>query len=608
MPDKPPIQQALEDGVVIFDGAMGTEIYKRDVLTNRCFDELCLTDPNIIRGIHGEYCNAGADVLTTNTFGANRPALSRHGLEDRAEAINRAGVKLASEIAAAADRPVYVAGSVGPILKETGLEVDAVAALHEQAGWLAQAGADFILFETQPTRDALETCAQAMAGLSHPFILSCTVYSDMESAAGEPLERLFAPIPPEWPQPVAWGINCGAGPDAMLTAADRVMRLVDKPLVVMPNAGMPREIGGRQIYLCSPDYIAGYAKRYFNIGVRGIGGCCGTNPDHIREIAQRTKPLANKPARAVQLEVSESAAPQPETPFELKSRLAWRLAHNKWVTSVELIPPRGYDLSAMVEKAKTLHRHGVDAINIPDGPRASSRISPLITALHIQREAQIEAVLHFCCRDRNLIGMQADLLACAKCEIRNILFVTGDPPKLGNYPFASGVFDMDSIGLCRVQKRLNQGIDLGGQSIEPTTHAVIGVGADPTALDLDREVRRFEQKVEAGAEFAITQPVFDCDALFRFLDRVQPLGIPILAGLWPLASHRNAVFLQNEVPGVTIPDDIMARMAAASGKEEQRHTGIEIAREAITRIHDRVSGVQISPPFGNVDTALEVLA
>lgn len=607
MPQVPPIGEALQEGVIIFDGAMGTEIYRRDVLTNRCFDELCITDADIIRSIHAEYCGAGADVLTTNTFGATTVMLAHHGLEEKAEAINRAGVRLAKEVADAAERPVWVAGSIGPIKKEATEEVDVVAAFRRQAAWLIDAGADFILFETQPTREMMEQCAMAMEGQNFPFIISCTVYDDLESGAGEPLQRLFAPMPAGAAMPCAWGINCGAGPDATLTAAERVMRLIDRPLVVMPNAGMPREIGGRQIYLCSPDYIAGYAKRYINIGVRGIGGCCGTNASHILEIARRIKPLAKKPTRIVQIEVGENVEPQPETAFEHKSRLAWRLAHKRWVTSVELIPPRGFDMADMVEKAKTLHRHGVDAVNIPDGPRASSRISPLITALTIQQEAQIETILHFCCRDRNLIGMQADLLACAKCNIRNILFVTGDPPKLGKYPFASGVFDMDSIGLCGVQKRLNQGIDLGGQAISPKMETVIGVGADPTALDLDREIRRFEQKVEAGAEFAITQPVFDPDALFRFLDRIEHLNIPVLAGLWPLASYRNAMFLRNEVPGVVVPDEIMDRMARATGKDDQRMTGIAIARELVERVRHRVGGIQISPPFGNVYTALDVI-
>jgi homocysteine S-methyltransferase len=319
------------------------------------------------------------------------------------------------------------------------------------------------------------------------------------------------------------------------------------------------------------------------------------------------KPLERARLNRAALQPVEAAQPKEPTPLAQRSRLAWKLAHRQWVTTVELLPPRGFDLADTIAKSKTLHRHGIDAINVPDGPRASSRISPLITALRIQQEALIEVILHFCCRDRNLIGMQADLLACAASEIRNILFVTGDPPKLGNYPNATGVFDTDSIGMAAVQRRLNGGIDLGGQSIDPPTSAVIGVGLDPTALDQDREVDRFRQKVEAGAEFAITQPVFDPAALLRILDRVQGYGIPILAGVWPLVSLRNAQFMNNEVPGVVIPDAILQRMAASESREDQLKTGIEIARESVQRIRDRVAGIQVSAPLGKVANALAVI-
>ncbi|MCX5758188.1 MAG: bifunctional homocysteine S-methyltransferase/methylenetetrahydrofolate reductase [Candidatus Hydrogenedentes bacterium] len=600
-------EKALREGVLIFDGAMGTEIYKHNILTNRCFDELCLSEPDIIRAIHVAYCNAGADVLTTNSFGANRLTLNKSGLGERTQAINAAAVALAREVAGKADRPVYVAGSVGPVLRESP-DDDVLGALREQAGSMIEAGVDALFFETLPTRESAEDCAEAMTTWpGFPFVLSYRVFDDCESASGELLARLLAPLPEGMPMPVAWGMNCGVGPDALLTATEQAIGLVDLPLIVQPNAGKPKEVSGRQLLFCTPDYLAGYAKRYLDLGVHGIGGCCGTTPGHIKEIAQRIKPLARHFYKVAAIVLAPETQVREATPFEHKSRLAWRLANGKWVTSVEIIPPRGYDLHETIEKAKTLHHHGVDAVNIPDGPRASSRLSPLITSQQLQRESQIEVILHFCCRDRNLIGMQADLLACAACEIHNILFVTGDPPKLGNYPFASGVFDMDSIGLCGVQKRLNQGIDLGGQPIDPQTHTAIGVGADPTALDFEREIRRFQQKVEAGAEFAITQPVFDLAAIFRFLDRVAHLNVPVIAGIWPLASYRNAQFLRNEVPGVIVPDGIMERMAAVTSKEDQRRVGIEIAREAIDQMRDRVAGVQISPPFGNVQTALAVI-
>jgi homocysteine S-methyltransferase len=405
---------------------------------------------------------------------------------------------------------------------------------------------------------------------------------------------------------VAWGVNCGAGPDGLLAAVERAVRVTRLPLIVQPNAGQPKEVGNRRIYLCSPEYLTEYARRYVALGAAAVGGCCGTTPEHIRAVAKAIKPLTRAKVRPV---VATAAAEQkPLVPLAEKSQLGRRLAERQWIATVELLPPRGYDLTATVAKAQTLRDRGVHAINIPDGPRASSRISPLVAAHRIQQEAGIEAILHFCCRDRNLIGMQADLLGCAACGVRNILFVTGDPPKLGNYPNATGVFDTDSIGMAAVQRRLNAGLDLGGQPIEPQTFAVIGVGLDPTALDQQRELDRFRQKVEAGAEFAITQPVFEPDVLLRFLDRVAAHGLPILAGIWPLASYRNALFMRNEVPGVVVPDSIMQRMSAVESREGQLAVGIEIARESVARVRDRVCGIQVSAALGRIETALAVLS
>ncbi|NUQ64191.1 MAG: bifunctional homocysteine S-methyltransferase/methylenetetrahydrofolate reductase [Pirellulales bacterium] len=593
----------------MFDGPMGTEIYRHHVFTNRSFDELCLSDPKLIRQIHADYCNAGADVLTTNTFGANRVALGRFGLAEKLREICTAGAKIAREVADSAGRPVWVAGSVGPLPGQPQYEDQIVEMVVEQVQALLAGGADFILFETQPTRQSLERCAAAMLRLPDvPFVLSFTIVQRAETASGEPVERMLAPLPEDVPQPIAWGMNCGAGPDGLLSAVEKAVHLTTLPLIVQPNAGMPREVENRNIYFCSPEYLTSYARQYISLGVNAVGGCCGITPDHIREMAEAIKPLARSHvARVMVATPAESAELKESTPIGGRSRLAWRLTNGKWCTSVELLPPRGWDLRSTIEKSRTLYRHGVDAINIPDGPRASSRISPLIVAERIQQAVGIEVVLHFCCRDRNLIGMQADLLACAACEIHNILFITGDPPKLGNYPHATGVFDTDSIGMVAVQKRLNSGLDLGGQAIEPQTSAFIGVGLDPTALDHKRELDRFRQKVEAGAEFAITQPVFDPEALLRFLDEVQPFGIPILAGIWPLASYRNAMFLHNEVPGVEIPDAIMQRMASVSSREEQMAMGVRIAQEAVRRVHDRIAGIQVSAPFGNVETALAVI-
>lgn len=603
------LRSALDRNVLIFDGAMGTEIYRRNVFVNQCFDELSLIRPDLIRTIHEEYVAAGADVLTTNTYGANAFELARFGLAESMREINAAGVRVARQAADASESPVYVVGSVGSLRLPVGSSIEAEPILAQQIGYLIEAGVDAIIFETLPSllhvRQSLSAMSQAKSDF--PFILSVAVNREGESANAEPLESILGCLTPDDPQPLAWGLNCGVGPDRLLAAIERACRVVELPLVVQPNAGTPREVGNRWIYMCSPEYIATYAQRFAELGVRGIGGCCGTQPEHIRAIASTVKPLTRKRVAIQTVAAPEGVSEKPESDFSERSRLACRLAMGKWVTSVELVPPRGYDLTDTIDKARLCHRHGVDAINIPDGPRASSRISPLVTAAMIRRDSGIEPILHFCCRDRNLIGMQADLFACAACGIRNLLFVTGDPPKLGNYPFASGVFDADSIGLAAIQTRLNRGVDIGGQAVDPQTHAVVGVGADPSAIDLQRELRRFREKVAAGAHFAITQPIFDPDALLSFLDQVQDTKIPVIAGIWPLASYRNALFMRNEIPGVVVPDRIMARMEAAQDRESQRLVGIEIAREAVERIRDRIAGIQVSAPFGNVRTALAVI-
>jgi homocysteine S-methyltransferase len=603
--------EALARGVLVFDGAMGTEIYRRHVFTNRCFDELCISDPKLVRQIHTSYRDAGADVLTTNTFGANRLSLSKFALAERLNDILRAGARLAREVADAADRPVYVAGSIGPMPggpRPAWAVEEMEKMIVEQVQGLMEGGADFILFETQPDREALERLAAAMRRLPDaPFVLSFAIVGSDGTASGEPVERMLAPLPAGSAQPIAWGMNCGVGPDGLLGAVERAVRLISLPLVVQPNAGMPKEVENRRIYLCSPEYLAEYAKRYVGLGASAVGGCCGTTPEHIREVALAVKPLRRA---NVLPQAALAVGVEPKTPASLaeKSQLGERLAARQWIATVELLPPRGYDLRATIARATRLRERGVSAINVPDGPRASARLSPLMTAERILREARIEPILHFCCRDRNLIGMQADLLACAACGVRNILFVTGDPPKLGDYPHATGVFDADSIGMASVQRRLNCGIDLGGQAIDPPTFAVIGVGLDPTALDRQRELDRFRRKVEAGAEFAITQPVFDPDALWRFLAEVERYDLPILAGIWPLASYRNASFMRNEVPGVTVPDAVMERMAAVESREDQLAVGIQIARESVARLRDRVAGIQVSAPFGNIEAACAVIA
>ncbi|MDR1958807.1 MAG: bifunctional homocysteine S-methyltransferase/methylenetetrahydrofolate reductase [Planctomycetaceae bacterium] len=604
--------EKIREQVMVFDGPMGTELYRNHVFTNRCYGELNLTDPNLVRRIHQSYLDAGADVMTTNTFGTHRSALEKYGLADKMTAIHQAGVEIVREVIKNSGTPVSIAGSIGHLSVAGHSQAGLREEIIEQAKVLFDSGADFILFETLSSRELMEICVQAM---SHPetseipYILSCAMVHGGESISGETIQRLFMPFSEEFSQPSALGINCGLGPDGILEAVEQAVHLTHFPLVIQPNAGTPREVEGRSIYHCSPEYLATYAMRYINLGVAAVGGCCGTTPEHIQEIAKMIKPLSR--ARLSQHHVLQQVAPEveekEESPFAERSRLAWKLANKQWVTTVEIVPPRGYDLSAILEKCRILYRHGIDAINLPDGPRASSRIASLVVAEKIQREAKVETILHVCCRDKNLIGMQADLLGAAALGIRNLLFITGDPPKLGLYPDATGVFDTDSIGITAVQKRLNRGVDLGGQAIDPPTHCVIGVGLDPTALDKEREIDRFRKKVESGAEFAITQPVFDPEELLAFLKEIDS-PIPVIAGIWPLASYRNAVFMQNEVPGVTIPEETMRRMEAVSAqsRENQLAAGVEIARESVQKIRGHVSGIQVSAPFGRIEIALAV--
>lgn len=609
MSDK--LKDRLESKALIFDGAMGTEIYRRNYFVNTSYESLCLSAPQVIKEIHQSYRDAGAEVLTTNSYGANFNKLNKFGLGDKMRDINRAAVSLAREVAGS---ELLVAASVGPIGEipsNAGYDDDRiVSVLAEQIAALESAGADFIIFETLLTMRDLQFALRAMAqGSSLPYVTSVSLDRNAEGVKGESASLFLSAIDAAARRPSAFGLNCGIGPEPMLNALEIVAPLCQIPLVAQPNAGVPKSVDNRMIYMSSPEYFTTYAVRFINMGVRGVGGCCGTGPEHIRDMARSVNPLAK--AAKVSISISKG----PETPLKEpvptaeKSSFAAKIAARKWVATVEIVPPQGYMLAQTIAKAKQCKNSGIDAINIPDGPRASSRVSPLVTAHKIQSEAGVEAILHFCCRDKNLIGMQADLLGCAAMGINNILFITGDPPKLGDYPFASAVFDVDSIGMAKIQGRLNRGVDIGGKPIDPPTKTLIGVGADPNAIDMAREIRRTKEKLDAGAEFLTTQPVFSVDSLLKFLDSVPELeSIPVIAGIWPLASYRNAEFMRNEVPGVVVPDRIMDRMASAKSKEEQLLEGIKIARESVDGVRSRVQGVQVSAPFGNVATAISVIS
>jgi homocysteine S-methyltransferase len=594
--------------VVVIDGGMGTSLYDRGTFINQSFDGVNLTNPTVVYEIHREFIDAGADIIETNSFGANRMKLTPYGLEDKVYEINSKATEIALK---ASNDEVYVAGDIGPLghnIRPLGniTEEEAFNYFKEQAKGLIDGGVHLIILETFTYLNELGIAVKAIKSLTDlPVFALVTVNEDGATLIGtEP--NTYIPIMESWQIDVV-GVNCSVGPHAMLTAVEKIMKVATLPVIAEPNAGIPRNFEGRNIYLCSPEYIATYAQRYIELGVKIVGGCCGTKGIHIKAISNAARTVHPRKTESTFQTVSATTHAAAEIPVEQKSKLSKSIVEGKFVVSVELTPPKGWDITCILEKAKILFAHGIDCINIPDGPRASARMSSQIMANLIQREADIEVLLHYTCRDRNLLGMQSDLLGNYAAGIRNLLIITGDPPKVGDYPDATAVFDVDSIGLTRIVYNLNKGIDIGMNAIGKPTGYFIGVGVNPNAIDLKREIDRFFKKAEAGAEFAITQPVFDVQSLISFLERIQSAHIPILAGLWPLVSYRNAEFMKYEVPGVYVPDEIVIRMSRFTSKEDQIREGMEIACETLTAIKEYVNGVQISAPFGNINYTFQVL-
>jgi methionine synthase / methylenetetrahydrofolate reductase(NADPH) len=604
------------DHVTVFDGAMGTMLYAKGVYINRSYDELNLTQPDLVRAVHEEYVRAGAEVIETNTFTATAHKLAQYGLEGQLRDINVAAARLARE---AAGGSCYVAGAVGPL----GLRIEpygptsfdeAKEYFKQQVEALLEGGVDLFLLETFSDISEIRQAILAVRELSDlPIVAQMTIMLDGNTSFGTTPEVFTARLD-EWGADVI-GLNCGVGPATVLTAVERMRLATTKKLSAQPNAGLPRDVQGRQFYMCSPEYMAKYAKRLIQAGVRFIGGCCGTTPAHIKLISDAVRPLSprhtgitGKLANAARVEAA-AAPPEVEVlPLEERSNWGRRLARGEFLTTVEVLPPKGCDATKTLESIRLLKEAGVGAVNIPDGPRAQTRMSAQATAVLVEREIGLETVLHYCCRDRNLLGMMSDLLGAAALGLRNLLLITGDPPKMGPYPDATAVFDIDSIGLTNMVNKLNHGLDLGNNPTGTPTSFVIGVGVNPGAVNLDEEIKRFEWKVEAGAEFAITQPVFDTEQLRDFLKRIEHVRVPVVAGIWPLVSYRNAEFLHNEVPGVRVTPSIMERMRLASekGKEAARDEGLAIARELLLDVRDMIQGVQVSAPFNNVRYALEV--
>jgi homocysteine S-methyltransferase len=609
MPDN--FLSRIKQSPILCDGAMGTLLYEKGIFINRCYDELNLSQPELIRGIHHEYLQAGAEIIETNTFGANSFRLARHGLASKVREMNQMGVRVARDAAKSFD--VWVAGSVGPLgtriepLGKASFE-EARESFREQIAALAEAGVDLLILETfgylEEMHQAILAAKEVGAGL--PLVAQVTIDEDGNCLDGSD-PATFTPRLEDWGVDVI-GCNCSVGPIAMLDAMERVRALTSLPLAAQPNAGIPRSVEGRNIYLCSPEYMASYTRKFVAAGVRLVGGCCGTTPDHIRVMKSALR-VGEARGKAAAVQVAGKAAPlaaAPARPLEERSALGAKLARGEFVTMVEVVPPKGTDVQKELEGSRFLKSVGVDAVNIPDSPRASARMSNQALSLLVQREAGIDPILHYTCRDRNVLCIQSDLLGAAAVGIKNLICITGDPPKMGNYPDATAVFDVDAIGLVNIVHNLNRGLDIGGNPIGAGTGFVIGVGANPGITDLDEEIRRFEYKVQAGAEYAVTQPVFDIRLLENFLRRIEHCRIPVIAGIWPLVSVRNAEFMKNELR-VSVPDSILERMARTQTPETARQEGVAIAREMLTAVRGEVQGAQISAPQGRYSSAVDVL-
>ncbi len=611
--------EAIHSRIVLADGAMGTELYQRGIYTNQCFEGLNLTRANLVAQVHRAYIEAGAELIETNTYGANRLQLQHYGLGESVAAINREAVHIAR---AEAKDQAWVAASIGPPRAaeeddRAGNRDDVAAAYREQISALAEAGVDVLLFETFSNLHDLEIGVKTAREIAPdlPIVAQVMFMATGKTAFGETPE-VTAKVLDGWPVDVI-GTNCGAGPAELVRVIEQMRGHTNKPLSIQPNAGSPVRHEGRYLYLATPEYFMEYLRRAIVHGAHLIGACCGSNPDHIRAIKSSIKML--QPGRPEKTDdgkvavsiVTEEAPRRVFEPIlvETPSALAAKLRAGKFVVSIEIDPPIGTDPAPSLKAMAACRDAGVDCINIADGPRATARMGPIDMALLLRQHVPgIEPIVHFCCRDRNILGLQADMIGANALGLHNILIITGDPPKLGDYPFATAVYDVDSIGSLKIGNHLNHGEDLAGNPLKgPATQIHLGCGANPGSQNLDVEIARLERKVEAGANYIMTQPVYDEKLFWEFHRRIEHIKVPLLLGILPLASLRNAEFLTREVPGMQVPDPILERLRKCTDKESARQEGINISREALEASLDHIAGVYIMPPFSRVDTALAVV-
>ena len=603
-----PFLERIDKRPVVCDGAMGTMLYSKGISLNRCYDELNAAMPQLVKEVHLAYVKAGAEVLETNTFGANKFRLQKFGLGDKVREFNLAGARLAREVAG---DDLYVAGAVGPLgirlepLGPTSLE-EARAAFREQIAALVEGGVDLIIVETMmDLNEAHQALLAAREVGQFPVVVQMTVQADGSTPTGT-LPEDFARALDEWGADLI-GVNCSVGPAAVQETLERIAAVTEKRLSAQPNAGMPRTVEGRNLYLCSPEYMASYARRFIQAGARLVGGCCGTTPEHIKAIKAAVRSLSPQRARVSVEVMARPGHTLPPVPVASRSRLAGKLARQEFPVLVEVVPPKGCDATKEVEGAQYLLEQGIDAVNIPDGSGATARMSALTLAALLQQRAGIEVLLHYSSRDRNVLTIQSDLLGAHALGVRNLLALTRDTPQYSTV-LESDASEVDAIGLVNLLSNLNRGLDVGANPLGAQTAYLVGASINPYALNLEEELRRFQLKVEAGADFAVTQPVFQVEQLAKFLERARSFAphLPVIAGIWPLTSFRNAEFMNNEVPGISVPPAVMERMRAADSGERARQEGLKIAQETLLEIRSLVQGVQIAAPFGRYALAVEV--